>query len=158
MAKDKYAPKPLGDIMAGWNNRLSAYAGKSNTLDKQQTLLSEFLGAKLGDKCRVSNYREGTLMIEAVSAPIALRLNYLKMDIMSHFRAAGIIDLAQIKITANPQATQRITGNIKRATSNNKLTSLTMSKDTAEHLQALAASAPASLKEKLERLAQHAKK
>ena len=83
MAKDRFAPKPLNDIMAGLSGRLSSYAGKSQALDKQQTLLSEFLGANLGGKCRVSNYRDGTLMIEAVSAPIALRLNYLKMDMLS---------------------------------------------------------------------------
>ena len=102
MAKDRYAPKPLTDIMAGLNNRLSAYAGKSQALDKQQVLLKEFLGPKLAEKCRVSNYRDGTLMIEAVSAAIALKLNYLKMDMLSHFRAAGMAELGQIKITANP--------------------------------------------------------
>jgi hypothetical protein len=158
MAKDKYAPKPLNDIIAGLNNRLSAYAGKSNALDKQQTLLSEFLGAKLSGKCRVSNYRDGTLMIEAISAPIALRLNYLKMDIMSHFRGAGVIDLAQIKITANPQASQRVANNSKRDLNPQKTHSLTMSEQTAQHLTAVAACAPPSLKEKLERLAKHAKK
>ncbi|MBH0060166.1 DUF721 domain-containing protein [Pseudoalteromonas sp. NZS71] len=156
MAKDRYAPKPLSDIMAGLNNRLSAYAGKSQALDTQQTLLKDFLGPKLGDKCRVSNYRDGTLMIEAVSAPIALRLNYLKMDMLSHFRAAGMAELGQIKITANPQATQRLS-TANKSGSPAVTNSRKMSEQTADYLNAIASSAPPSLKEKLERLALHGK-
>ncbi|MBB1471112.1 DUF721 domain-containing protein [Pseudoalteromonas sp. SG41-5] len=159
MAKDRFAPKPLNDIMAGLSGRLSSYAGKSQALDKQQTLLSEFLGANLGGKCRVSNYRDGTLMIEAVSAPIALRLNYLKMDMLSHFRSAGMAELGQIKITANPQASQRLSPNNALKTANaTPANKLAMSEQTADYLNAIAQSAPPSLKEKLERLAKHGKK
>jgi len=156
MAKDRYAPKPLTDIMAGLNNRLAAYAGKSQALDTQQQLLRDFLRPKLGEKCRVSNYRDGTLMIEAVSAPIALRLNYLKMDMQSHFRAAGMAELGQIKITANPQATQRLSTRPKVA-DGKPTNSLKMSEQTADYLNAIADSAPPSLKEKLQRLALHGK-
>lgn len=156
MAKDRYAPKPLNDIMVSLNNRLSAYAGKSQALDTQQSLLREFLSPKLADKCRVSNYRDGTLMIEAVSAPIALKLNYLKMDMLSHFRSAGMAELGQIKITANPHATQRLSMNNKDVTGK-AINSRKMSMQTADYLIAIAASAPQSLKEKLERLALHGK-
>ncbi len=156
MAKDRYAPKPLTDIMAGLNNRLAAYAGKSQALDTQQQLLCDFLGPKLGEKCRVSNYRDGTLMIEAVSAPIALRLNYLKMDMLSHFRAAGMVELGQIKITANPQATQRLSATSKPE--EKPVSKRQMSEQTADYLSAIAADAPPSLKAKLERLAQHGRK
>ncbi|NMM41903.1 DUF721 domain-containing protein [Pseudoalteromonas arctica] len=159
MAKDRFAPKPLNDIMAGLSGRLSSYAGKSQALDKQQTLLSEFLGANLGGKCRVSNYRDGTLIIEALSASIALRLNYLKMDMLSHFRAAGMAELGQIKITANPQTSQRLSANNMLQTANaTPANKLAMSEQTADYLNAIAQSAPPSLKEKLERLARHGKK
>ncbi len=160
MAKDRYAPKPLTDIMAGLNNRLSAYAGKSQALDKQQVLLKEFLGPKLAEKCRVSNYRDGTLMIEAVSAAIALKLNYLKMDMQSHFRAAGMAELGQIKIVANPQATARLSPTADKPAPAGKTpgNSRKMSQQTSDYLNAIAASAPPSLKEKLERLARHGKK
>ncbi|WP_338362701.1 DUF721 domain-containing protein [uncultured Pseudoalteromonas sp.] len=160
MAKDRYAPKPLTDIMAGLNNRLSAYAGKSHALEKQQALLKEFVGPKLGEKCRVSNYRDGTLMIEAVSAAIALKLNYLKMDMQSHFRAAGMAELGQIKIVANPQATARLSPTTDKPSPAGKVPSNSrkMSQQTSDYLNAIAASAPPSLKEKLERLARHGKK
>jgi hypothetical protein len=95
-------------------------------------------------------------MIEAVSAPIALRLNYLKMDMQSHFRAAGMAELGQIKITANPQATQRLS-NRPKATDSQATNSLKMSEQTADYLNAIADSAPPSLKEKLQRLALHGK-
>ena len=159
MAKDKYAPKPLNDIMAGLSGRLSNYAGKSQALDKQQTLLTEFLSPNLADKCRVSNYRDGTLMIEAVSAPIALRLNYLKMDMLSHFRGAGMAELGQIKITANPQSSQRLTQkNASKSANNTTAKKLPMSEQTSDYLTAIAQNAPPSLREKLERLAKHGKK
>ncbi|WP_404341317.1 DciA family protein [Pseudoalteromonas mariniglutinosa] len=156
MAKDRYAPKALNDIMAGLSGRLSSYAGKSQSLSTQQALLQSFLGDTLSAKCRVSNYRDGTLMIEAISAPIALRLNYLKMDMLSHFRAAGMAELGQIKITTNPQATQRLTA-LKNELNKKPATQRQMSAQTADHLTALAANAPASLKAKLERLARHGK-
>lgn len=159
MAKDKFAPKPLNDIMAGLGGRLSSYAGKSRALDKQQTLLTEFLSPNLADKCRVSNYKDGTLMIEAISAPIALRLNYLKMDMLSHFRSHGLAELGQIKITANPQSTQRLSINNPAKTANATIVKkLPMSEQTSDYLNAIAQSAPPSLREKLERLAQHGKK
>ncbi|WP_394193690.1 DUF721 domain-containing protein [Pseudoalteromonas atlantica] len=159
MAKDKYAPKPLNDIMAGLSGRLSNYAGKSQALDKQQALLTEFLSPNLADKCRVSNYRDGTLMIEAVSAPIALRLNYLKMDMLSHFRGAGMAELGQIKITANPQSSQRLTqNNAAKPANNTTAKKLPMSEQTSDYLTAIAQNAPPSLREKLERLAKHGKK
>lgn len=156
MAKDRYAPKALGDIMAGLSGRLASYAGKTQGLSSQQTILDEFLGETLSKKCRVSNYRDGTLMIEAVSAPIALRLNYLRMDMLSHFRAAGMVELGQIKITANPQATQRLS--TSKEAEKKPQAKRHMSEQTADYLTAIAADAPASLKEKLERLAQHGRK
>jgi hypothetical protein len=145
--------------MAGLSGRLSNYAGKSQALDKQQTLLTEFLSPNLADKCRVSNYRDGTLMIEAVSAPIALRLNYLKMDLLSHFRGAGMAELGQIKITANPQSSQRLTqNNASKSANNTTAKKLPMSEQTSDYLTAIAQNAPPSLREKLERLAKHGKK
>ncbi|WOC26664.1 DUF721 domain-containing protein [Pseudoalteromonas sp. N1230-9] len=156
MAKDRYAPKALGDIMAGLNSRLASYAGKAQGLSSQQAILNDFLGETLSKKCRVSNYRDGTLMIEAVSAPFALRLNYLKMDMLSHFRKAGMAELGQIKITANPQATQRLSA--KSEQDKKPVTKRQMSEQTADYLNAIAADAPPSLKAKLERLAQHGRK
>jgi len=158
MAKDRYAPKPLNDIISGLTGRLASYAGKSEALNRPQNILSDFLGPNLSKKCRVSKYQDGTLMIEAISAPIALRLNYLKMDILSHFRGQGMIELGQIKITANPQATQRLTPDqqVKKAQTTAPKKRL-MSQQTADHLNAIAADAPPSLKEKLQRLAKHAK-
>lgn len=159
MAKDKFAPKPLNDIMANLSGRLSNYAGKSQALDKQQVLLNDFLSPNLVDKCRVSNYRDGTLMIEAVSAPIALRLNYLKMDMLTHFRSAGMAELGQIKITANPQSSLRLNkNNSVKKTTPETTKKLAMSEQTSDYLNAIAQNAPPSLREKLERLALHGKK
>lgn len=157
MAKDRYAPKALDEIMSGLSGRLSNYAQKTQGLSTQQQLLSEFLGDSLAKKCRVSNYDNGTLMIEAVSASIAMRLNYLKMDMLSHFRSKGMAELGQIKITANPRTTQQLSTKAGQSPKESKSTR-TMSQQTADYLKAIAADAPPSLKAKLERLAMHANK
>ena len=68
-------------------------------------------------------------------------------------------ELGQIKITANPQASQRLSPNNALKTANaTPANKLAMSEQTADYLNAIAQSAPPSLKEKLERLARHGKK
>ena len=65
-------------------------------------------------------------------------------------------ELGQIKITANPQATQRLSA--KSEQDKKPVTKRHMSEQTADYLSAIAADAPPSLKAKLERLAQHGRK
>ncbi|WP_440054210.1 DUF721 domain-containing protein [Pseudoalteromonas sp. T1lg65] len=156
MVKNRYNPKPLNELMGRWSDKLSQYGEKSEQVAELQTCLEQSLGPVLSKKCRVGHYRDGILVIEAASATLATRLNFLKMDMLSTFRKAGLHDCIQIKITTNPEAQQRLANRIEQPKQNYK-TSRTMSEQTANQLMELAENAPPGLKAKLEKLAEHAK-
>ena len=142
MAKNRYDPKPINEVMGKWSNRISQFGAKTGDLQRLQVELDSALGPVLCKKCRVANYREGTLIIEAISATLATRLNYLKLDILTHIRSHGFAECAQIKVTSNPEAQLRLSEPKKsqQTTSAGR----TMSKNTAAQLTELAKSAPPS--------------
>ncbi|KZN58201.1 hypothetical protein N473_05515 [Pseudoalteromonas luteoviolacea CPMOR-1] len=157
MAKNRFDPKSLSELAPKWSNKLSNYVEKAQDIAALQAPLNKALGPILSKKCRVSNYHQGTLCIEAASATLATRLGYLKMEILSEFRQSGFHDCSQVKITTNPEAQQRLAQ--RTVSSQNKPAKQhKLSESTAEQLTMLAESAPEGLKERLLKLAQHAKK
>ncbi|MEO2268694.1 DUF721 domain-containing protein [Pseudoalteromonas pernae] len=160
MAKDRYAPKQINEVLGKLNpkigSRIAGYSAKSESLAAQQTILHNAVGENLAKKCNVANIREGTLIIEAATATVALKLNYIKMDILSAFRQSGMVDLCQVKINTSPNAAQRMPkAPDLRVQEPNQTSKRAMSEQTAEYLEHIAESAPPSLQEKLKRLAQH---
>ncbi|QFU03731.1 hypothetical protein FIU82_01700 [Pseudoalteromonas sp. THAF3] len=160
MAKDRYAPKQLDEVLGQLSprmgSRIASYSAKSQQLSQQQTVLREVIGENLAKKCRVANIRDDALIIEAQSATIALKLNYVKMDILSAFRQQGLAQLCQVKIQTSPDAARRLTP--QSQTGSNKTTApkkRAMSEQSAEYLEHVAENAPPSLQEKLRRLALH---
>ncbi|CAM4120750.1 DUF721 domain-containing protein [Pseudoalteromonas byunsanensis] len=159
MAKNRYDPKQLNELMGKWSDKLSNYTHKSQTMAQLQHCLEDAIGPILSKKARVANYREGTLVIEAASATLATRLNYLKMEILSKFRQAGMVECAQVKVVTNPEAQQRLTPRDSQSIQHKELnTGRVMSAQTAAQLTELATNAPPSLQEKLLKLAAHAQK
>ncbi|WP_105167317.1 DUF721 domain-containing protein [Pseudoalteromonas sp. T1lg23B] len=159
MAKNRYDPKQLNELMGKWSDKLSNYSHKSQTMAQLQHCLEAAIGPILSKKARVANYRDGTLIIEAASATLATRLNYLKMEILSQFRQAGMIECAQVKVVTNPEAQQRLTPRDNTSTQHKQqYTGRVMSEQTAAQLTDLASNAPPSLQEKLLKLAAHAQK
>ena len=156
MAKDRYAPKTLDDLMANMSSRMSSYIGKSQQLNNQQELLTQCVGATMAQKCRISNYRDSILIIEAQSAAVAMRLNYMKMSILSDLRKNGLPELSQIKIQTSPHAAANQRAQEQKAQP--VVNSRVLSQQTADSLLEVAEHAPASLKAKLEKLAAHANK
>ncbi|MCF2857442.1 DciA family protein [Pseudoalteromonas sp. SMS1] len=157
MAKNRFNPKPLSELAPKWSDKLTNYVEKSQDINALQAPLEQALGPILSKKCRVANYSQGTLFIEAASATLATRLGYLKMEILSAFRQSGLHDCGQIKITSNPEVQQRLQTVIKQAPSptSNKPG---LSEETAAQLSQLAEGAPPGLKEKLLKLASHLRK
>ncbi|MFY8273947.1 DciA family protein [Pseudoalteromonas sp. SSDWG2] len=161
MAKDRYAPKQLTDVLGKLNprigSRIAGYGAKTQALASQQQILHDAVGENLAKKCSVANVRDGTLVIEAISATVAMKLNYIKMDILSAFRQSGMADLCQVKINTSPNAAQRTSTQLKAQTKEPSSTasSRNMSEQTADYLEHIAQNAPPSLQQKLIRLAQH---
>ncbi|AOT09734.1 DUF721 domain-containing protein [Pseudoalteromonas luteoviolacea] len=157
MAKNRFDPKSLSELAPKWSNKISSYVEKAQDIAALQAPLNKALGPILSKKCRVSNYHNGTLCIEAASATLATRLGYLKMEILSEFRQSGFHDCSQVKITTNPEAQQRLSQRQVRTQPKSEKQHK-LSESTAEQLTMLAESAPEGLKEKLLKLARHAKK
>ncbi|RZM75724.1 DUF721 domain-containing protein [Pseudoalteromonas rubra] len=156
MSKNRFDPKPLNELAGSWSDKLHGYMQKAQGIAELQQPLHNALGPVLSKKCRVANYQNGTLYVEAASATLATRLNYLKMEILSSFRAAGLHDCCQVKIGTNPEAQQRLTPQQNQVkTPEASYSGRQMSAQTAGDLMALAEHAPAGLKEKLLRLAKH---
>ncbi|KZN29523.1 hypothetical protein N480_07305 [Pseudoalteromonas luteoviolacea S2607] len=153
MAKNRFNPKPLSELAPKWSDKLSNYVEKAQDINSLQAPLAQALGPILSKKCRVANYAQGTLYIEASSATLATRLGYLKMEILSAFRQSGLHDCGQIKITSNPEAQQRL----QRVTepSSAPKNNPGLSQATANQLSQLAENAPPGLREKLLKLASH---
>jgi hypothetical protein len=161
MAKNRYAPKAMEEVMQSLSvsSRLRGFASQSQLNDKLQEAVNCALGPILCKKCRVSHYRDATLFLEAASATLATRLQYMRMEILSEVRRAGYPECAQIKISSSPEAQTRMALKEQPASYTHQHTSSrTMSEETAHHLEAIAQTAPDGLKQKLLKLAQHAKK
>ena len=156
MAKNRYDPKSIDELMGKWSNKITRFGVKTDSLQVLQAELDKALGPILSKKCRVANYRDGTLVIEAVSATLATRLNYLKLDILSHLRQNGFAECGQVKVTSNPDAQLRLSE--PKPSFKTQKSCRTMSESTAEQLTELAAHAPPSLQAKLLKLATHAAK
>ncbi len=152
MAKDRFAPKPLESLLGKYQGRLGQIAQKSESIQDYQGILEMAIGAKIAPKCRVANVRDDVLIIETASGAITTTLNYVKMDILSTFRQNGLPGLVQVKVVTNPEL-------IKKAAPQKPLAPRkAMSQKTQEAILAVAQNAPASLQEKLTRLARHADK
>jgi hypothetical protein len=156
MAKNRYDPKSIDELMGKWSNKITQFGAKTDSLQVLQAELDKALGPILCKKCRVANYRDGTLIIEAASATLATRLNYLKLDILSHLRKNGFAECGQVKVASNPDAQLRLSE--PKASLKPQKSGRTMSEDTAAQLTELAQYAPPSLQAKLLKLATHATK
>ncbi len=54
------------------------------------------------DYCRVSNYRQGTLIIETASAAWSMRLNYERNNLIRKLREKLLPQLTNIEVKVNP--------------------------------------------------------
>lgn len=156
MAKNRYSPKQLDELLGKWSSKITRFSDKLTHLESFQNILNIALGPVISKKCRVANYRDSILIIEAASTTLATRLNYLKMDILSEFRKAGLVECSQVKIITNPEVQQRLGIREIGSNKNYAISKKKMSKETAEQLNELAKNAPKGLQEKLLKLASHA--
>lgn len=155
MAKDRFAPKPLEDVLSNLPNRLKQFSHKNKENKKLEEMLADILDANMFSKCTIANYEQGTLVLNAQSAAVAMRLNYIKMNMMSEFRKRGLPELGQIKIQTSPRsAISSQKNNLTKAKPEKKR----ISKETQQSLLEVAKNAPDSLREKLEKLAKLADK
>ncbi|PSV67536.1 DUF721 domain-containing protein [Photobacterium angustum] len=144
-------PQTTGDLLeeTGLNNiqQRAIALSQLNTAVKQHVNCAEH--------CRVSNYRQGILIIETESAAWSMRLNYERHTLMMKLREKLLPKLQNIEIKVNPslaavhkQRQEKIPDIIQKP----------ITEVAAQHLLATAASAPEKVKKRLERLALLAQK
>ncbi|WP_318465659.1 DUF721 domain-containing protein [Photobacterium leiognathi] len=146
-----HRPQTTGDILeeTGLNN-IQQRAIALSQLNK--AVKQHVNGA---EHCRVSNYRQGILIIETASAAWSMRLNYERHQLIMKLREKLLPKLQDIEIKVNP-ALAAI-----QEQKQNKIPDIVqkpISDVAAQHLLATAATAPAKVKKRLERLAQLAMK
>ncbi|EAR55626.1 hypothetical protein SKA34_22392 [Photobacterium sp. SKA34] len=144
-------PQTTGDLLeeTGLNNiqQRAIALSQLNTAIKQHVNCAEH--------CRVSNYRQGILIIETESAAWSMRLNYERHTLMMKLREKLLPKLQDIEIKVNPslaavqkQQQDKIPDIIQKP----------ITEVAAQHLLATAATAPDKVKKRLERIAQLAHK
>lgn len=150
MAKNRFAPKPLGDVLTNLPNRLQQFSNKNQENKQLQSLLEQILDKNMLQKCTIANYQDGTLVLNAQSAAVAMRLNYMKMSLLSDFRRLGLPELCQIKIQTSPRSVKSLQTSQKQQQSSEKKR---LTKSAQQSLLEVAQHAPDSLRIKLEKLA-----
>ncbi|WP_318454555.1 DUF721 domain-containing protein [Photobacterium leiognathi] len=146
-----HRPQTTGDILeeTGLNN-IQQRAMALSQLNK--AVKQHVNGA---EHCRVSNYRQGILIIETASAAWSMRLNYERHQLIMKLKEKLLPKLQDIEIKVNP-ALAAI-----QEQKQNKIPDIVqkpISDVAAQHLLATAATAPDKVKKRLERLAQLAMK
>ncbi|WP_305460308.1 DUF721 domain-containing protein [Photobacterium leiognathi] len=146
-----HRPQTTGDILeeTGLNN-IQQRAIALSQLNK--AVKQHVNGA---EHCRVSNYRQGILIIETASAAWSMRLNYERHQLIMKLREKLLPKLQDIEIKVNP-ALAAIQEQKQNKTPD--IVQKPISDVTAQHLLATAATAPDKVKKRLERLAQLAMK
>ncbi|WP_318483175.1 DUF721 domain-containing protein [Photobacterium leiognathi] len=146
-----HRPQTTGDILeeTGLNN-IQQRAMALSQLNK--AVKQHVNGA---EHCRVSNYRQGILIIETASAAWSMRLNYERHQLIMKLREKLLPKLQDIEIKVNP-ALAAIQEQKQNKTPD--IVQKPISNVAAQHLLATAATAPDKVKKRLERLAQLAMK
>ncbi|WP_060989239.1 DUF721 domain-containing protein [Photobacterium leiognathi] len=146
-----HRPQTTGDILeeTGLNNiqQRAIALSQLNKAVKQHVNCAEH--------CRVSNYRQGILIIETASAAWSMRLNYERHQLIMKLREKLLPKLQDIEIKVNP-ALAAIQEQKQNKTPD--IVQKPISDVAAQHLLATAATAPDKVKKRLERLAQLAMK
>ncbi|MDO6706452.1 DUF721 domain-containing protein [Photobacterium sp. 1_MG-2023] len=104
--------------------------------------------------CRVSNYRQGVLIIEVASAAWSMRLNYERNQLIKQLREQMLPQLQDLKVTINPS----LAADPPKASQTPVLKRKPISDKAAAALLKTAQDAPAKIKARLERIAALSKK
>lgn len=132
----------LDDTQLGNIQQRAVALGKLNNAVKQHLACAEH--------CRVSNYRQGTLILEVSSAAWSMRLNYERNTLMSKLRAQLLPNLVNIEIKVNPALAAAVT---QPADKTPDIVQKPISPQAAQYLRHTAQGASDKVKARLERLA-----
>ncbi|MGF1680687.1 DUF721 domain-containing protein [Photobacterium minamisatsumaniensis] len=132
----------LDDSQLGNIQQRAIALSKLNKAVKQHLDCAEF--------CRVSNYRQGILIIETASAAWSMRLNYERNTLINKLREKLLPNLARIDIKVNPELAAVI---VVKEDKTPDIVRKPISPLAAQYLLHTAQDAPDKIKKRLERIA-----
>ncbi|KLV06224.1 hypothetical protein ABT56_09265 [Photobacterium aquae] len=141
-----HRPKPTTDLLD--DSSLGNIQQRAIALSKLDKAVKQHLNC--ADHCRVSNYRQGVLVIETASAAWSMRLNYERLNLLRTLRENILPNLVTIEVKVNP-ALAAIAPEYKPKSPAIRRKPLTAK--AAGYLLQTADSAPEKIKRRLERIA-----
>ena len=147
---DARHPSTLADLLGAKAGKFAKIQQKSRQLQEINQIVTQQIMPGSDQLCRVANFRQGMLVIEVASGAWATRFKANRAGILTQLRQ-HLPTLASIDIQINP-------GLFVSHQVEPKANPRHISTATAEHLQTLADSAPKELAEKLQRLANLARR
>ncbi|MCD9499620.1 DUF721 domain-containing protein [Photobacterium carnosum] len=132
---------------------LTSIQQRAAALSQLNTAVKSHLNC--AEHCRVSNYRQGVLIIETESAAWSMRLNYERYQLTLKLREKLLPKLREIEVKVNPILAAVA---IRKQDKIPDIIQKPISHVAAQHLLATAANAPDKVKVCLERLAKLAQK
>ncbi len=142
-----HRPRTTFDLFK--ENRILQLHEHALVLAKINQLIASILPMQAQSQCRVANYRQGVLIIECTTSAWATRLNYQRGELLSLLRKEKLFSLTTIEFKINPSLTETLKKPKTHQTSEKPL----LSEGAAQHLCAIAKTAPAQLKARLEAIA-----
>ncbi|MGL5291851.1 MAG: DUF721 domain-containing protein [Vibrionaceae bacterium] len=140
-------PCPSSSLLNVCASDLCTRAARLSQLDQKIKML---LSPALAKNCRVANYRDNTLIIQASSASWATRFQYEQQTLTDQLRQSYLPHLKQIKITVNPELAL---AQIESFRSLHKKKQLQISEQTADNLLKLAAHTDEKVSKRLQQIA-----
>jgi hypothetical protein len=153
MARKSKIPKDMAALFQLSSGTLAQIKSKTNSLAILADIVRQICPDLPEDAWHIANFRKNTLIIEVKSPVWGQRLQFERTKICQVLIEHTEGQFQQIEIKVNPYHTKKV------ITSNEiKLSSKSMSPNTAKHIMDVANNAPEGLKEKLEKLAKHVNK
>lgn len=153
MARKSKSPLDMSSLILSKKSTLSYIREKTNSLTQLNDIVRQTCPDLPEDVWHIANFNKNKLIIEVNSSVWSQRLQFERMKINQKLSEATQGNFTQIEIKVSPYRNKAVKEIKKPAPT--QVTSI--SKKTADELRDIAKNAPKSLREKLEKLASHAK-
>ena len=155
MARKTKSPSDMSSLINSNKGTLAYITDKTNSLSILTNIVSVTCPDLPQEVWHIANFKNKSVVIEVNSSVWSQRLQFERMKINQKLTEATQGKYSQIEIKVSPR---RNTIVLPSTTIPSPIYTSSISVETANKLKSIAQKAPKGLKEKLEKLAQHAKK
>ena len=153
MSRKTKQPIDRSSLLQSCEGSLAKIAAKTDYLTKLTNIVRQICPDIPADAYQISNFHQSAIVIEVKSAVWSQRLQFERVNIATALKELSQGQFDRIEIKISPFSAPKYE---KKANTTHRYHAI--SSTAAKHIEALAASAPKSLQEKLQRLANLAKR